>query len=123
MDCSHALPHRRPGSADLATVFYRLAGMAFGRQVSFAIRHTRNQLPPRASRHVAPVGPILRSERVAILNLGPPKITTAAVPRKYQERWPVSEPRRAATPFEQRGMFDTKIQLYFSAIEAAKLLA
>jgi hypothetical protein len=79
-----------------------------GRLISLFATHETNSLPA-ASQHVAPVGPIPRSERVAILNLGPPKITTAAVPRKYQEQWPVSEPERPATPFERRGMFDTKI--------------
>ncbi len=113
------------GLRNLATVFVvSLVWHSGDRLVALFATHQTNS-PTAASHQVAsteslhqtenshPVvsGPIPRSERVATLNLGPPKVTAyvATAPRNFQERWPVSEPKRETTPFERRGMFDTKI--------------
>jgi hypothetical protein len=98
-------------------------GTVGDRLIALIATHQTNS-PRAASQQAAnneslhPVGPpfVPRSVRVATLNLASPQAPSgydrlsevAAVPRKFQDRWPVSEPKHAATPFEWRGMFDTK---------------
>lgn len=111
---------------NLATVFLvSLIWHSGGTLVAqFAAYQTNS--PPAASQQVAnnlnetvhpveqPFNPHL--ERV-LQSLDALKVTSsydrinevAAVPRNFQDRWPMSEPKRAATPFERRGRFDTKI--------------
>jgi hypothetical protein len=110
----------------LATVFIvSIVWHAGDRLVALFAPHQTNS-PPSASHQVANIEQVNRveprltprSEQKITLSFvsatgpyDPFKVNrTAAVPRNFEERWyGPSEPKREATPFERRGMFDAKI--------------